>query len=324
MQIVDKHTFFQTILDFKQVPFTQTQGWLAYTNSENKNEVLYLVDNLANPQIACMCHIKKMLNKELLLIESLCFKYSLYKASSIKHFFEHIKDLSYDMVEVVSNNQYSFEFEIGIRRAGFTRPIGNFSIPLSNWIDLQEPITYNSNWKRNLAKSEKYNLSFIVENTPSEQLVYEFVYYYNRFTKEKGFNHKLSYDSFYKMLKTSEFSIGIVLDEKDIMTSAIIFHHKNQHAGLLYAAKDNEAKETGATFFMYDSLFKYLKENGYQTFDMEKLLPSSHSSDGVFLFKDGIKGDRVLYNGEWSWYKKPIYRPLMYFVKKYLMKKTEM
>ncbi len=323
MQIIDKHTFFQTILDFKQVPYTQTQGWLTYTESEDKNEVLYLVDNLSDSRIACMCHIKKTFNKELLLIESLCFKYTLYKASSIKHFFEHIKDLGYDMVEVVCNTHYSFEFEIGIRRAGFMRPIGMFSIPFSNWINLQEPITYNSNWKRNLTKSENYDLSFIVENTPSEQLVYDFVDFYNQFTEDKGLSHKLNHEPFYRMLKTKDFSLGLVLDEKDQITSGIIFHHKNEHAGLLYAAKNLDAKNTGATFFMYDRLFKYLKEKGYQYFDMEKLLPSSHSSDGVFLFKDGIKAERVLYNGEWSWYKSPIYRPLMYLVKKYLIRKTE-
>ena len=57
---------------------------------------------------------------------------------------------------------------------------------------------------------------------------------------------------------------------------------------------------------------------------MGRIVPSHLLNlKGVFDFKDGIHGEYVIYNGEWSWYKKQYYRPLIYFVKKYLLKKRE-
>jgi hypothetical protein len=57
---------------------------------------------------------------------------------------------------------------------------------------------------------------------------------------------------------------------------------------------------------------------------MEKLVPSTKPINSVFLFKNGVEGKHIVLNGEWSWYKNLYYRPLMYFVKKYLMKKREL
>ena len=60
-----------------------------------------------------------------------------------------------------------------------------------------------------------------------------------------------------------------------------------------------------------------------KTFDMEKLAPSIHSTNAVFLFKNGIKGEYIVVNGEWSWHKNSFLRPLMYIAKKWFLKKIE-
>jgi len=323
MLIIDNQKFFQIISKFKIKSYSQTEGWLSFCDFEEKGNIIFLVDEILNPQIACYGHVKKALGFKMLLMEGPCIKSEDYKYALIKGFYDEITKLDFDMVEINSSIKYKPEYEIGIRRAGYLRPVGFFSIQLSNWINLQENLHYNSNWKRNIKKSEDYNLSFEVQSKPTKEKVKEVVDFYNSFTKEKGISHQLYFTSTYNMLQSNDFSLGIVYDSKSSMTSCIIFHYNDQHAGLLYAAKNNQAKDSGATFFMYNQLLELLKTRGLKTFDMEKLQPSTHSTDGVFLFKDGIKGEHIVYNGEWCWYKKSIYRLMMYFVKKYLMKKSE-
>jgi hypothetical protein len=324
MDLIDKKLFFQIISEFKIVTFHQSEGWLAFCNYEVNGKIIFLVDDISNPQMACFAHVKKAFGLKMLLIEDLCIKSSQYNYSGIQDFYNSIICLDFDIVEVNCILKYNSNYEIGIRRAGFLRPLGTFSVPLSNWINLQDQIRYNNNWKRNLKKANEHNLFFQVINKPSIDVVNQIINLYNQFTLEKGFSHRLNFIPTFKMLQSEDFSLGMVFNDKNEISCAIIFHHHAQHAGLLYAARRKSAKEIGSTFFMYDQLFKHLKAESFQTFDMEKIQPSTHSTDGVFLFKNGIKGEHVLYNGEWSWYKRKAYRPLMYLVKRYLMKKHEL
>jgi len=321
---INKKLFFQIISEFKIVTFHQTEGWLAFCNFADNGKIIFLVDDFSNPKMACFAHVKKALGLKMLLMEGICIKSPQYNYSEIQGFYNSITCLNFDIVEVNCGLRYTSNFEIGIRRAGFMRPVGTFSVPLSNWINLQEQIQYNNNWKRNLKKATEHKLSFRVLDHPSKDIVNHFVNFYNQFTKEKGFSHHLNFTQTYNMLQSDDFSLGVVYTEQNDVSCAIIFHHHVQHAGLLYAAKSENAKEIGSTFFMYDQLFKYLITKSFHSFDMEKIQPSTHATDGVFLFKNGIKGEHVLYNGEWSWYKKNIYRPIMYFIKRYLMKKHEL
>jgi hypothetical protein len=321
MEIINQDIFFETIKDFKLVDYTQTKGFLSIYDSID-GKVIYLVDSIENPQIACLCHIKKALGLKMLLTTGPCIRYPEYKSSLIKKFYQELPSLGFDMIEINSGLEYNFEYESGIRRAGFLRPVGNFSIPLSNWINLKDNLSYNSNWKRNLKKANEENLTFQVKDKITQEEALILSNFYVDFCKEKKIPHCLQESYLYRLLNSDNFSFATITDSKGL-TSFIIFHHLDKHAGLYYAAKNKAAEQTGATFFMYDKLLNFLKDNGYDTFDMEKLLPSTHSTDSVFLFKNGIKGNHVLYNGEFSWYKKPIYRPLMYLVKKYIMKKLE-
>lgn len=323
MGIINRQRFFEITKQFEYVPFTQSYGWFSFFYADENEGFVFLIDDEANPQIACFGHVKKALGLKMLMVEGECLKSKTYKSSEIKSFYETFPSLGYDMVEVVSNAPYNSEFEIGIRRAGFLRPVGSFSMPLSNWIHLQDEITFNSNWTRNAKKALDAKLKFELFETPCPDFIKSIVHFYNQFSIEKGFAHQLDVAAMQRLLQSDNFSLGIVTNQDNAIQSCIIYHHNAKHAGLLYAAKSEEAKENGATFFMYHSLFEALKNQGHETFDMEKLVPSTHSTDGVFLFKDGVKGERVVYNGEWSWYKKGIYRPMMYFVKRWVFKKRE-
>lgn len=324
MEVVDKQTYFNAIDTFDEVIFTLTQSWLEFCYPDGNERVVFLLDNVNNPLIGSFGHIKKSLGLKMLLIEGPCLRYSDYNSNLIKSFYEGISKLDFDIIEVVSNTCYNTEFEVGIRQAGYLRPAGSFYSQLSNWIKLSENRSFNSNWKRNLKKSESQNLRFKLFFEPTEIQIADFVSFYNQFTNDKGLSHKLALNSCLKLFNRKDFALGLVYNNEQVLCSGIIIHTHHKHAGLLYAAKNEIAKENRATFYMYRELFNALESNGFRTFDMEKLAPSTNSTNGVFLFKDGVKGTRVLYNGEWSFYKKAIYKPIMFFVKKYLFKFREM
>ncbi len=325
MKQIDKNTFFSITRFFDYVPFSQSEGWWMMNSSEDENRFLFFVDDAKNPRIACMGRIMKYAWLKMLQIEGECLaQKKLTDSKTIRDFYTEIAKNDFDIIEVNSSMPYTPLYEIGIREAGFLRPVGQFSSQLSNWIDLQNEIHYNENWKRNLKKASKFSLKFEVIERPSEEQIIFVADFYNKFSTQKGFEHNITYEQTKALLQSDNFSLALVKNEKLEILAIMIFHHRNLHAGLLYAARDiDNTEDNGITFFIYDCLFKYLKHKEFQTFDMEKLCPSTHSKQSVFLFKNGVKGEKILYCGEWSIYKKQIYRYLMCFVKKYLFKKVE-
>lgn len=319
----NKVEFFQCIQKFEYIPFTQTEGWYNFNECDRPGRVLFFADKAEQPCIACFGHIKQKAGFKMLLIEGECLRYKEYNSKLIASFYREILTLGYDVIEVNSLLKYSPVYEIGIRQAGLLRPVGLFSMHLSKWIDLTKPVQYNSNWKRNIKNSLSNQLNLLPVFSPGRQNAERFVSLYQELRKEKGLNHQLSVSQIERLLAAKEFKLFAVTDEKGEWVSAIIIHLVQKHGGLLYACKNSKAAETGATFFMYDNLFAWLAQQGIETFDMEKLLPSTHSTEGVFLFKEGIRGEHTIYCGEWSWYSKSYLRPLMYFVKKYLFKRVE-
>jgi len=241
----------------------------------------------------------------------------------VREFYEEIAQSGFDMVEVNSSLPYDALYEIGIRQAGYLRPVGMFSTPLSSWIYLQQEIHYNRNWERNIKKSEKYDLELEIIEQPSEKDCNDFCEIYNLMSNRKMIN-KLFSQKVSALLMDEKFQLLFVKENNERIATIIIYLNKsNATANGIFAGSTGKALTTHATFFMYDSMFQYLKRMNYKIYDMARLSPSTHSKQSVFLFKNGVKGDYLLYCGEWSWYKKQIYRPLMYFVKKYLFKRVE-
>ena len=325
MQQVDKNIFFDITQTFDYVPFTQSKGWWSMHSIKDENRFVFFVDSLKKPAIACMGHAKKTLWLKMLQIEGECLaNKNNIDSKQIRDFYKAISQADFDMIEVNSSLPYNALYEIGIREAGYLRPVGMFSSALSNWIDLQTETQYNENWKRNLKKADKANLELTTLEKPTNEQTYFYADFYNKFTNQKGFLHNITFDQMKGLLQSNDFSLALVTDEVENILAGIVYYHHHQHAGLFISARNIDGKEDqGVTFFMYDQLFKYLKNNNYTTFDMEKLSPSTHSKQSVFLFKNGVKGKKVLYCGEFSHYKRWIYRPLMYFVKKYLFKRVE-
>jgi hypothetical protein len=324
VSLSDKHTFFRLINDFEYVPYTQTEGWYKYNSFSNPEDVVFIVDNISEPLIACFGYVKKFLGLRLLSLEGECLKTNNVSREIIQSFFQDVTKLGYDFVEVSSIAIYHPEYEIGIRSAGYLKPVGTFSVHLSKLIDLQNEIAFSGNWRRNLKKAEKHHLRFEVIENASANDIDTFLRLYSKLLSDKKFHHHIAPDQLKYLLSDPHFKLAVVKDDSDEANTFFIFFTDGTNAVSLFTAKSDEAKDNGAMFFIYAVLLEHLKKTGHHYFDVGRLVPSmSKELNGVFDFKDGMKGDYVIYNDEWSWYKKSRYRTVIYFVKKFLMKKRE-
>ena len=323
MEIVDQTDFFDLTEHFQIKPFTQCKGWFLMHSYYHPKRIIFLVNDLVNPTIACFAHEKTFLGLKMILIEGEAYKdqHSL-NLNDIRSFYKNLTELGYPIIESTSNAEYNFDYETALRQAGFLRPVGMFSLPGTKIIDLIA-YSYDSNWRYYVKKSLNENLVFKRVTEVTEKDVTDFIGIYNEMMKIKSVSSFFDKSQLHQLLNDKHFHLFFI-SYQGLRISAIITYQQDSHASLLYAANNAEGRKRFASFALYDSIFKYYVNQNIHTFDMEKLLPSTDEVNGVFKFKNGVSGKYHQLNGEWSWYSNAFYRPTMYFVKKYLMKKREL
>ena len=326
MQQIDKNTFFEITKNFTLVPFTQSKGWWAMHSIKDENRFVFFVDSLEKPSIACMGNVMKRFRFKMLVIEGECLLNDKNSNSKqIRNFYREITQTGFDMIEIDSSLPYNALYEIGIRQAGFLRPAGMFCSSLTILFDLQKSIEYDKNWQKNLRRAEKHTLNFMPVTNPSDTEIEDYVSIHSEMKNTKGFFDGLSYKKLKALLQDNNFNLFFVRDSQHNLLAAIIVYLRKNIARSIYSTASAEGRQKSAAYFRDNEMYRFLQAKGIRHFDRGLITPSAaHKRNDIFLFKNGVKGDYVLYCGEWSWYKKQIYRPLMYFVKKYLMKRTEL
>ena len=318
MQEVNRDIFYQTIATWEDVPFCQTEGWVRMQSGDDTSRVRYFLDE----QIGCAAHVKRCLGRTMLMIDTECLKHKQVKTAVISRFYEALRQTGVDMIEFNSRRPYFADHEVGMRQAGLLRPIGSFSYELTNLIDLTQPLSFNENWRRNLKQSETFGLELQRIDQPTQADVADFMRLYREMCTHKHLAIPFTEKLLGVLLSDSHFHLCFICRGEERL-SAIIYHHVGSHTGLLYAANGDKANEVHAGFAMYQQLLTLLVSEGVQTFDMEKMGASAHSTNAVFLFKQGIRGELTPLCGEWAWYKRRWYGIGMYLVKKYLWKKQQ-
>jgi len=318
MQEVSRDIFYHTIATWEDVPFCQTDGYVRMQSGDNASRVRYFLDG----QIGCAAHVKHCLGRTMLMIDTECLKHKQTKPAVFSRFYEALRQTGVDMIELNSRRPYLADHEVGMRQAGFLRPIGSFSYELTNLIDLTQPLSFNENWRRNLKQSEALGLRLQRIDQPTEADVADLLQLYREMCAHKHLPIPFTEALLRILLSDSHFHLCFIRQGEDRL-SAIIYHHVGTHAGLLYAANGDKANEVHAGFAMYQQLLTLLASEGVQSFDMEKMGASTHSTNAVFLFKQGIRGELTPLCGEWAWYKRRWYGLGMYLVKKYLWKKQQ-
>ena len=314
MNIVDQHTFQQTIASWEVVSIRQLQGF--YQARSENYETLFLLDD----SIASVAYLKTFMGCKMLLLETPAKRTANLSEKVLRHWYEALYNLPYDIIELNSSETYAPVEEVALRKAGWLRPIGLFSYPLTHCIDLTQPIHYNENWNRNLRTiSDDLHFYECQDRIQGEKDMWEL---YQSMCLQKKLPVWPNLPFFHTLLSDPHFRLFFV--EKDAQPiSMILIHTSGIHAGLFYAANNEQGYAQKAGFYIYHCLLHQLQQEGFRSFDMEKLGFGARTSNAVALFKQGIKGHTTQLLGEWARYQHHWMRWAIYFVKRYIWHCTE-
>jgi len=321
MIISDSKTFFALQASFSRIPFTQSEGWYNYLQAKGESFV-FIVDDINNPNIACWGREHKfpIVGKKILQIEGECYKLDLNE-KGFRNFYTELGNLHYAGIEINSNNLYHVDFEIGIRRAGFLRPLSLHASPLTIEIDLESDFNFDRNWRRNLKKAHDNELSFVEVKAFNEVFSENIVQIFGEMAELKRLKYRLEAEPLLKLLSSSDIRTFIVRDSQKKIIAARIIHEHNGVLSDVLAANSNVARECGATYFLMDNLLNLLKLEKKSKFDYGRIPPSNHATDSVYIFKNSSRGRPVQYNGEWVYYKNKWIENLIFLYKHLIIRK---
>lgn len=316
---IDRTEFFMIQARFEYIPFTQTEEWLLSEYSDKLNDIVYFVDSLDYTQICCWGIImeKPIIGKYLLLNgETIQEDIAINRVTS---FYREIIDENFSTVEVSSINYYSAKFEVGIRRAGFIRPLGLSLCPLTLLVNLQEPFNFHRNWRRNVRKSIKESVRFQYIENPTNNDISSFIELFNQLKERKSLRYKLSKKGLSKLLCKNRYKLFFVYDKEGYPIAARIIYVMNKRAYDVYAANSEEALQCGATYFIQQEILDFLRVLKIEHFDYGRIPPGTDNMDSIYVSKSYSGGEPICYNGQWHYSKKKL-NDFLYSFAKYLIR----
>lgn len=321
IEIKNHIEFFKLQKTFSHVPFTQSEAWYDMLVS-NDTVIRCFLSSMDKPVIALWGVENKMpfFGKSIFRITGEAYDKNLDE-KEIKKYYEHLTNL-FDAIEIDSNNKYNIDFEIGLRRAGFKRPLGGFSCPLTLENNLVNEQFRSRTWKRNVKIAENSGLVFKRIAEIDDVHICEFVSFFNEMALAKKMTFYASYNLIKALLShDSTILFAVLTSLGDTLAYRIIQTHNN-YAFDIYAANSNESRNyRGATYFLVESIFKDLVALGITHFDFGRIPPSNHSTDKIYEFKIAARGEKIQYNGVWSFYKSKLIEFIALFYKAFKLKK---
>ncbi len=318
---VSRTEFYKTVASWKHVPHTQTDTWLR--SMTNERNLRYYTDERQPATIACAGYVRRKAGMTMLCIGGECIRNEV-SVKQIRDFYDNIGTLGFDIVEINLNSVYEPEYEVGLRLAGLLRPVGMFSTALSKVVDLTQPLTFDKSWKHNLSQCEANGLKFRVE-AASQEAVERYMGMHNEMTARKHFDGALSEAQLKGLMSDPRFVMFMVEDSSGAAVAGrVVYAPENGRAVNLYSVTTPAGRRLHASYFLYINMFRYLSaQRGTPDFDLGRLAPSKRKKNDVFLFKNGIGGRLVQYNGEWLWCRRRWMPLMLYFMKKYVWKRVQ-
>jgi len=300
--IVSKQEFFKAQQRLENIPFNQTEEWFEKCGF-NESHCLFFIDDLSNPHIGCWGLIfnRKFIGKQL-TISGESYK-NIITSHNIRDFYLKIISYGYNIIEITSLQFHDIKFEIGIRRSGFLRPMISTLSPLTLAISTSENRKTHKTWNKNLRLAVTANLTFKCIENPTIEEIKIFCDIFEELQELKKLDYSLSVNSMINFFNSGKYKLFFVCNKegKPICGRIIYVYGKNSYD--VHAANSEEARETGAAYFIIDEIIKYLYTCGVENFDYGMIAPSSNDMDQVYRAKSYSGGVAKLYNGQWVYYK---------------------
>lgn len=321
IEICNSEDFFRYQKLLKVIPFTQSEAWYAMAVAKGAT-VRFFIDAKANTSLAIWG-----LESKVPLFNSIIFRVSgeaiaeALDEKTVQAFYNTLASL-FKAIEIDSNTKYNVEMEVGLRRAGYKRPIGVFSCPLTLENNLVAEQSRNRRWKRSVKLAQKANLVVKELSNPDNTHINDFVAMFQEMSKTKEMTHVVSFEEISSLLAHNSIKLYAIATPKEEVLAYRLVQVHNDYAYDIFAANSNKSREyRGATYLLIEQLFKSLKEEGVKYFDFGRIPPSKHSTDKIYEFKIGARGEKVQYNGEWVNYKSFTIEILVFFYKYFKLKK---
>lgn len=300
--IVDKATFFKSQKKFQNIPYSQTEEWLNKCGY-NEEQCRFFIDDIHDPQIAFWGPFfkRKFIGNHLIISgDSYLDKIT---SKHIKSFYGEIINEGFSIIEVSNINFYDVKYEIGIRRAGFLRPLIPNLSGLTIAIKVNEERQTDKDWRRNLRKADKAGLTFKHILRPTICDLEIFCNMFLEMQEKKNISYSVSSESLIKLFKSDSFKLFFVYDNNLNVIAGRIIYVNGCNSFDVHASNSNKARDVGAAYYIIEEIIVFLKDNGVTLFDYGMIPPSANAMDSIYIAKSYSGGAPTQYNGQWVFYK---------------------
>jgi hypothetical protein len=302
MNLLNKKDFFKIQKEMSYISPFQDINWILFKNILDK-KIIYFVDNILNPKICCWGSVtNKLFGVKILTITGHSTIMNIERNDFVE-FYSSIKNFGlaeYSLIKVSIESLYDVNFEVGVREAGFIRPLVYSNCPLSICIDIDQEKFRSRNWNRQYNSALKNKLVFKhIEYLESTHLM-DLVYLHKQMTINKKLNGNLNLMLVQKLITNSKYHLFICYSEDNIPLCARIIYLNNDFSYDIIAANGRASRTSkGSNHFLMENIFKWLKAKGCKKFDFGRIGPSLDSTNSVYEFKRYSGGQLIPLNGEW-------------------------
>lgn len=315
---IDYNQYVNLSHKFNDKPFDTTPAYVDFQLSKG-SEVQFFVDSINQPEILCWAEIKHI--KLLGIIKNIHGPIYGVEVSrrQLKKFFNNLKDDKTFGIYLNSASEYSVLFEESVRAAGFKRPIGQTSTNLSIVVDILR-FDPDTNWRRNLKKASKESYSVVVK----EHLTLEDCVVIQNLHKEnaevKNLSYALKANHIYTLCNWPNIEVFFLKLNDEIISARIVSIEENMSYDI-FACNSLRARLNGATYFLMNSIFDYLKSRNIKYFDFSRIPMGRKGANGVSEFKMSSRGKVLQYNSEWIYFNNMGFRHMYYLYNFFILRK---
>lgn len=313
-------TFFELQKGFKKIPFSQSEGWYLYLFSLGKS-IIFLSDGKETPNILCWGVERKVpLTKlKLITIQGECYRNDISERS-LKEFYKNIDSLEYCGVEIFSDSYYNISFEIGLKLAGYKRLLGSFSSNLSIEVNLENELKFDRNWSGNIKKGKKSNLVCLEVLEFDDKVLDQIFGIFDDMSKSKNlaFHNRKGLTA---LIKSLDMRVFMLFDEDGCPLTVSVIHANFPFSTYVYAASSSTLKMRHGSHYLVYYVLNTLVNEGFKLYDFCKIPVSESKRNGIYMFKKGVRGTKIQYNGQWSKYNNIFIELLMFFYRLFVERK---
>jgi hypothetical protein len=297
-----KNHFFEIQAAMHYISPYQDVRWIVFSGILER-DVVYFTDSSVKPKICCWGRITvKAPGIKILTIVGEATSYQP-SVKEFRDFWEAIikfcqKECS--LIKISSDSLYDVNFEVGIREAGFYRPIVYSNCPLSIIVNLNDQINRSRNWTRqyNLAISNGFNFKYI--SKPDSEHLKDLAELHAQMTESKKLSGSLNPKLVQHLIKDSKFHLFMCYSKDGMpLCARVVYRYRDISYDIIAANGIASRNYKGSTHFLLESVFNWLMVNGCKTFDFGRIGPGKSSSNSVYEFKRSSGGTLVSLNGEW-------------------------